>query len=161
MWRPIRFAPLALLCGVAACATTGCDPSQAGFFEGINCGANGGYQQREVALDQGLAQAQANMLQQRAQAAQAAGAANAAQAELAERRRQMSRLDARLADLRHQLRVAAARNGADQDAIHRISVHLADLSREQDAARNDPAEADMHAIEDRQRQIVKMLNDLN
>jgi hypothetical protein len=160
MVSPVRVAPVALLVALAACSSTGCDPTRAGFLEGINC-ANGGYQQRELVLNQGLAQAQANELEQKAQAAEAANAATTAQAQLAARQRQMAGLDAKLGNLRQKLKAAAARQGADSDAIRRISVQMADLSRQQDAARHDPLEANMRAIEDRQRQIVKMLNDLN
>jgi hypothetical protein len=160
MWFSVRLASMALLVALTACSSTGCDPSRAGFLEGIGC-ANGGYQQREAVLDQGLAQAQANQLEQRAQATAAANTAVAAQAELAARRREVVRLDGRLASLRQQLQVAAARSGGDQEAIRRVSAEMAELSRQQDAARRSPMDADMRAIEDRQRKVAKLLDDLD
>jgi hypothetical protein len=155
-----QFAVSLLLVTLAGCASTGCDPSRAGFFEGIAC-SGGGYQQREAVLSQGLAQAQANALAEQANAAQAASSASAAQASLAARQRDMARLDANLADLRRRLKAAATRYGSNQEAIRRISYQMDALAHQQEVAKADLQSADMHALEDRQRQLVKLLDDLN
>ena len=154
-----RFVPLLLVVALAAWTSTGCDPSRAGFLEGIGC-ANGGYQQRQQILGQGLAQAQANELQQKAQATSAANSASAAQNELAARRRKIAQLDAGLADLRRKLQIAADHQGPDQRSVHDASIRVAELIRQQDAAKRDPMAANLQDIEDRQHKLVKLLDEL-
>jgi hypothetical protein len=160
MKQPLRIAGLALLTALAACSAADCDPSRAGFIDGIGC-AGGGYQLRQTSLNQGVAIAQANELEQKAKATQAAGTAASAQADLAARQRRMAKLDANLAGLRQRLHVASARQGVDQQAVRQISAQIDELYRQQAASRSNPVDANLHAMEDRQRQLVKMLDDLN
>jgi chromosome segregation ATPase len=156
----IKWGPLGSLMVLAACSSTGCDPARAGFLESLNC-AGGGYQQREAYLGQGLAQAQANELERAYEAKQAGDSAAAAQQELATRRAEMARYDQQLARLRQKLNAAAARDNADQAAVHRVTVQLAELARQQDAARANPTSVDLSAIQARQQRVVRMLDDLD
>jgi chromosome segregation ATPase len=160
MQASLRLFPFVWLVALASCSSTGCDPSRAGFLEGISC-TSGGYQQREAFLNQGVAQAQANMLEERAQAASAAQTAAAAQARLSARRQELTRLDARLAELRRQLQVTAARGATNQEELHRASARIAELSQMQATARTDPTEANLRAIQDRQQQVAKLLEELD
>lgn len=154
-------AVVAALAGaLAGCASTNCDPSQAGFLDGIGCARNGAYQQRESALQYGAAQAQANALTQQAAAAQAHTDALSAQQDLAARRRQMARLDGRLNDLQHQLRAARARQGADQVVVQRAESDYSALAQLQAAARADPTADELQAIDQRQSKLLKLLNDM-
>ncbi len=103
---PLRFLLLMPLLGLAACeAPTGCDPARAGFVESLDC-SNGGFQNRQAALEQNLAASRADTLEQRAAASRAGAEASAAQRDLAARRHAMAQLDAHLADLRGRLQSA-------------------------------------------------------
>ena len=113
-----------------------------------------------MALGQGLAQAQANELQQKAQAGYAAQNAVAAQAELAARRREVARLDQRLTDLRRQLQRATTRYGADQAAVRQASAGVTELSRMQAEIGSDPSNAELRLISDRQKQVARLLDQL-
>ncbi len=156
----MKWVSVGSLVALAACSSTGCDPARAGFLESLNC-ANGGYQQREAFLDQGLAQAQANALESQYNARQAEGTAAAAQQALAARRAEMAKYDSRLGELRRKLRIAAARDNTDQEAIRRVTLQLGELARQQDAARANPTPVDLTAIQARQQRVVKMLEDLD
>jgi hypothetical protein len=153
------FLLLVPLFGLAACeAPTGCDPAHAGFLESMSC-SNGGFQNRQAALEQNLAASRANALEQRAAASRAGAEANAAQRDLAARRHAMAQLDAHLADLRVRLQSAESRPGVDQAAVQQASAQLDDLARQQSKiSHQDPSDADMRIIEERQRKMMQILN---
>jgi hypothetical protein len=157
----LRFLLLAPLFGLAACeAPTGCDPARAGFLEGMSC-SNGGYQNRQAALEQDLAASRANALEQQAAASRAGAEAGAAQRDLAARRRAMAQLDARLADLRSRLRSAESRPGVDQAAVRQASDQLNDLTRQQnEISHQDPPDGELRIIEERQHRMMTILNEL-
>jgi chromosome segregation ATPase len=157
----LRILMLAPLFGLAACeASTGCDPARAGFLEGMSC-SNGGYQNRQAALEQNLAASRANALEQQAAAAHAGAEANAAQRDLATRRRALAQLDARLADLRSRLRSAESRPGVDQVAVRQASDQLNDLTRQQnEISHQDPPDGELRNIEQRQHKMMAILNGL-
>jgi chromosome segregation ATPase len=157
----LRFLPLLPLAGLAACATsTGCDPARAGFMESLNC-EQGGYQYRQAVLQQNLAASRAGALEQQAQAARAAGAANAAQRDLAARRREISRLDGRLGEMRGQLATVASRPGVNEAAVRQATAELNDLEHEQkQISHENPADSELRMIEDRQRKVLRELNNL-
>jgi hypothetical protein len=162
--RPARLRILLLvlpLSGLAACgAPTGCDPARAGFVESLNC-SNGGFQNRQVLLEQNLAASRANALEQKAAASRAGAEAHAAQRDLAARRRAISQLDSRLAAMQSQLQSAGSRPGVNQAALIRATAQLNDLGHEQKQISHDnPSETDLRMIEDRQRKILQILNDL-
>jgi hypothetical protein len=158
---PRRFLLLLPLLGVTACeAPTGCDPARAGFIEGLSC-SNGGYQYRQAALQQNLAASQANALEQQAAASRAGAEARTAQRDLATRRRALAQLDAHLADLRARLQAAESRPGVDQAAVQQASVQLNDLFRQQnEISHQDPSDADLRNIEERQHKMLATLNRL-
>ena len=107
------------------------------------------------------AAAQANALEQRADAGRAAADANAAQRDLAARRRALARLDGQLAEMRSKLQATESRPGVDQTALQRASLELDGLQRQRNQiSRDNPIEADLRAIEDRQRKVLRALNDL-
>jgi chromosome segregation ATPase len=166
MINPIRLTQLRLLVllplsGLAACeAPTGCDPARAGFLESLNC-SNGGFQNRQAVLEQDLAASRANALEQRAGASRAAAEANSAQRDLATRRHAMAQLDSRLADLRSRLQSAESRPGVDQARVQQASAQLNDLSREQSKiSHQNPSDADLQIIQERQRKMMQILNNL-
>jgi hypothetical protein len=164
MINQIRLAQLCLLLlllGLAGCATsTGCDPAQAGFLESLGC-SNGGFQNRQVMLEQNLAASRANALEQRAAASRAGAEARSAQRDLAARRQAMAQLDSRLAAMRSRLQSAESRPGVDQTAVHQASAQLNDLARQQSKiSHQDPSDADLRIIEDRQRKMMQILNSL-
>jgi hypothetical protein len=157
----LRFLVLLPLSGLAACeASTGCDPARAGFLESLNC-SNGGFQNRQAALEQNLSASRANALEQKAAASRAGAAASAAQRDLAARRRAMTQLDSRLAEMRGRLQSAEGRPGVDQGAVQQASTQLNDLARQQSKiSHQDPSDADLRIIEERQRKMMQILNDL-
>lgn len=144
---------------LAGCASVDCDPSRAGFLDGIGC-ENGGYQRREAFLQQGAAQAQANALTQQASAFQAHTDATSAQTDLNTRRRELARLDARLNDLQRRVRAAKAGQTNDPQAVQRAESDFAALAQLQAAARADPSAAELRAIDQRQSKLLKLLNDM-
>lgn len=156
--RLLLLLPLPVL---AACeAPTGCDPARAGFVESLSC-ENGGYQNRQAALEQNLAASRANALEQQASASRASAEASAAQRDLAARRRAMAQLDARLADLRARLQAAESRPGVDQGAVQQASTQLNELAREQSKiSHQDPSDDELRAVEARQRKMTLILNGL-
>ncbi|MGA3003657.1 MAG: hypothetical protein ABSE20_18220 [Acetobacteraceae bacterium] len=156
-----RLVLLVPLFGLAACeAPTGCDPARAGFLESLNC-SNGGFQNRQAVLEQDLAASRANALEQRASASRASAEASAAQRDLATRRHAMAQLDSRLADLRSRLQSAGSRPGVNQAALQQASTQLNDLARQQSKmSHQDPSDADLRIIEERQRKMMQILNDL-
>jgi chromosome segregation ATPase len=159
-FRLVRLLLLLPLTGLAACTSTGCDPSQAGFVESLGC-SNGGFQSRQAALEQNLAASRANALEQRAAASRAGAEASVAQRDLAARRRSMAQLDARLADMRSRLQSAESRPDADQGAVQRASSQLNDLAREQSKlSHQDPDDGELRIIEERQRKMMQILNNL-
>jgi chromosome segregation ATPase len=149
--------------GLAACSSTNCDPKRAGFLEGINCENGQGYARREYFLQQGLAQAQAEKLEQRASALSEADRAAQAKADLAARSREISSLDSTLATLRRRVNAAAARNNVDEERINTISRELADLERQQEAAHRAAIgmSDDLAAIRQRQSKLIQLLDELN
>jgi hypothetical protein len=158
---PLRFWPLLPLLCLAACeAPTGCDPARAGFTESLNC-SNGGFQQRQAFLEQNLAASRANALEQQTDAGRAGAEANAAQRDLAARRREIEQLDSRLGELRGKLQTAASRPGVNEPTLRQATAELNDLEHEQRQISHDhPASSDLHMIEERQRKILQILNDL-
>jgi hypothetical protein len=157
----LRFLLLLPLFGLAACeAPTGCDPARAGLLESMSC-SNGGFQNRQAALEQNLADSRANALEQRAAASRAGAEANAAQRDLAARRHAMAQLDSRLAEMRGRLQSAESRPGVDHVAAQQASAQLDDLARQQSkTSHQDPSDADMRIIEERQRKMMQILNGL-
>jgi chromosome segregation ATPase len=158
---PLRFLPFLPLAGLAACeAPTGCDPARAGLVESLNC-ENGGYQYRQAALEQNLAASRANALDQQAQASRASSAANAAQRDLAVRRGEIARLDRRLGEMRGQLNAVASRPGVNEAAVRQATAELNDLEHEQKLmSHENPNDADLRAVEERQRKVLRELNNL-
>ena len=156
-----RFLLLLSLTALTGCVTsTGCDPAQAGFLESLNC-SNGGFQNRQAMLEQNLAASRANALEQKAAASRAGAEASAAQRDLAARRRAMTQLDSRLAEMRSRLQSAESRPGVDQGAVQQASAQLNDLARQQSKiSHQDPSDADLRIIEERQRKMMQILNDL-
>lgn len=166
MMNNIRLAHLRLLlltplAGLAACeAPTGCDPARAGFLESLNC-SNGGFQNHQAALEQDLAASRANALEQKASASRASAEASAAQRDLAARRRSLAQLDSRLADMRSRLQSAQSRPDANQAAVQQASTQLNDLARQQSKiSHQNPSDEDLRIIEERQRKMMQILNDL-
>jgi chromosome segregation ATPase len=161
--RQVRLRSLLLLplLGLAACeAPTGCDPARAGFVESLSC-SNGGFQGRQAALEQDLAASRANALEQKASASRAGAEASAAQRDLAARRHAMTQLDQRLAEMRGRLQSAESRPNVDQAAVQQASAQLNDLARQQSKiSHQDPSDADLRIIEERQRKMMQILNDL-
>jgi hypothetical protein len=156
----LRFLLLLPLAGLAGCSSTGCDPAQAGFLESLNC-SSGGFQNRQAMLEQNLSASRANALEQKASASRAGAEASAAQRDLSARRHAMSRLDSRLAEMRNKLQSAESRPGADPSAVQQASAQMNDLSRAQSKiSHQDPSDADMRVIEERQRKMMQILNDL-
>jgi len=128
--------------------------------ESLSC-SNGGFQGRQAYLEQNLAASRANALEQQSQAEQASANAAAAQRDLAARRRTISRLDGRLAEMRGQLQTAASRPDVNEAAVRQATAQLNDLEHEQHLiSHENPADADLHIIEERQQKILRILNDL-
>jgi hypothetical protein len=157
----LRFLLLVPLSGLAACeAPTGCDPARAGFLESLDC-ANGGFQGRQAVLEQNLAASRANALEQKAAASRAGAEAHAAQRDLAARRHAMAQLDGRLAEMQGRLQSTGNRPGVNQAALIRATAQLNDLGYDQKQISHDnPAEADLRMLEERQRKMLQILNDL-
>jgi len=142
---------------VAACTSTGCDPSRAGFIESLGC-ESGGFQTRQVVLQNSLAQTQAGMLQQQARAAQAHSDAVTAQADLARRRERLANLDASFATLRLRLKQAEARQNVDQQALAQARAEVDTLALQRREVRSsDPDPQRLNVLSARESKVLELL----
>jgi chromosome segregation ATPase len=153
-----QVAAVVALVALAACTPADCDPSHAELFAGIGCAASGSYTAREAGLRNGLAAAQANELEQQAQANQAAAEAMSAQQDLVRKREQLAKLDGRLIALKRQLDAARGRAGVDQEALRRAQADLTTLQARRDQVTPQSSEADLRALEGPTRELGERLN---
>jgi hypothetical protein len=153
----VRLAVLPLALLLAACQGTS-DPARAGFFDGLRNLSDGTYAARREQREATLAARQADALEARAAALSAERGAATAAARRGEAERRMARLAAelrqdeqRIAALRAERRgeaarlsaeargieaerAAAARRGADTDALAELEARQQALRRAVDAA---------------------------
>ena len=142
----IAFASMGLAL-LAACTPADCDPTRADLFAGVGCTASGSYAARVTGLQNNLAAAQANELQQRADASRVAGEAVAAQQDLNRRRSQLAVLDGRWRGLQRQLDEASRRQNVDQAAVRDAEAKLAALRAKRGQATPQTGDADLRALE--------------
>jgi hypothetical protein len=151
-----RLALLPLL-ALGACAAQNCNPSTAGFFDGIGCEVSGANSQNERALQNTLVNARTDLARQRA-AAQAAGAQRSADeanlAAMQARLRDTARQDAQL---RRQVDAARARQGAGAAGVVRAQTELDGLERARSAAAAAPSPGAMEDVERRRRAVTDAL----
>ncbi len=150
---------LTSLVALAACSTTGCDPSRASLLESMQC-ENGGFQNRQSFLQQNLNAAQANAEAQRQAANRAGSDAAEAQRSLAERRAELARLDRNIAELRRQIQLKMANRNVNQAAAQQTANEINMLQHQQDLIQKDPGDSDLRAIDERQKKILKALQAL-
>ena len=153
----LSFGAMLLLAG---CASTGCDPSRAGFIEGITCDSNGGYQNRAASLGNGLAEAQTRAWEESRRARLAGEKADAAQTELSVRKAEMDRYDRNLQDMKRRINQAAAKDKADRETVRTIMRKLTELEHEQDDVRARPSVTALQNIQARQDGLLKLLINL-
>ncbi len=153
--------PLAALAGLAACAPGNCDPSQAGFLDGISCQASGAYDTRQNQLQGNLAAARANLYNQRGQADAAAADADAAQTQRDTAARNLQAMQRNNAALRARLNADAQRDGANRVLIAQKQAELAQLERDRAAAQRAGASpADVQRLEQRRQSLVDAISNM-
>lgn len=145
---------------VAACTTTNCNPAQANLLESLQCEA-GGFQVRQAALQNSLAQTQADELQQQARASQARQAAVGAQADLAQRRKRLTNLDAQLATLKQRLKQAALDRNVNQEALRQARSEMDDLERHRAQVNTpDPDAQHLDTLAARESNVLEILRSM-
>lgn len=147
--------PLALLHGLAGCASGNCDPSQAGFFDGVACQSSGAFNQRENRLQDNLSGARANLYRQQSRANAAAADADAAQTQRDQMARNLQTMARENASLRARFNAAAQRDGANRALIAQRQAELSQLERARIAAeRRGASPAEYEQMEQRRRALV-------
>ena len=157
----MRKLALAALLGVAGCASGNCDPSQAGFFDGIGCQTSGAYDQRQYQLQNNLSAARANLYNQQGRADAAAASADAARSERDRSARNLQAMGRENATLQARLNAAARRDGADRALVAQRQSELSQLERDRAAAAArgaDPAE--VQRLEQRRRALLDAASNL-
>lgn len=152
---------LALLLGLAGCAQGNCDPSQAGFFDGIACQSSGAYDQRQNQLQNNLSSARANLYDQQSRANAAAADADAAQTQRDRAARNLQAMGRENAALRTRLNAAAQRDGADRALVAHRQAELSQLERDRaEAARRGADPAQVQQLEQRRRALLDAASNL-
>ena len=139
---------------LGGCATGNCDPSTAGFFDGVSCQSSGAYDLRQNQLQGNLASARYNLQVER-------GRANAAAADADQARSEETRLSGGLSvmarenvGLRRRLAVAARQEGASAETARRQQNELAALERDRASAARGGATPDQVADLERRRRVI-------
>lgn len=144
------------LAGLAGCAPGNCDPSQAGFFDGISCQASGAYDTRQNQLQGNLAAARANLYTQQGRADAAAADADAAQTQRDNAARNLQTMARENAVLRARLNAAARRDGANRTLVAQRQAELARLEQDRAAAQQSGASpGQVQQLEQRRRALVE------
>ncbi len=161
-----RAAFLALLAGVAGCATGPCDPTKdKNIFQVAGCEVNGGYQGRLDAKQQDLADAEA--AQSRAEAALAKAQGNQDRAVTEKARLQASLADQRVrsARLRNDIAATQSNTRLDQQKLAQLEQKMTELNAEEARLREAAAggadvTAQVQALKQRQRAVEQQWDTL-
>ena len=159
MRRVWLLAPLLL--PVVGCAPGNCDPSQAGFFDGISCQTSGAYDRRQTQLQNNVSAARANLYRQQSFADSAAADADAAQTQRDKAVRDLQSIARENAVLKARLVAASRREGADRSLIAQRQAELSRLERDRSALQQHGADpAQVQQLESRRRALVEAASQL-
>ena len=161
--RPLRRHPgaklvalpaILLAASLAACAPGNCDPSTAGFFDGIACQSSGAFDQRQNRLQTDLSGARNNLQLERGRADAAAYDANQAQGEQSRMSGRLAAMGRENAVLRARLNTAARQQGTDTNLVRQRQAELAALERDRTAAARSGANPAQVADLERRRRLL-------
>ena len=151
-----RVAVSAFLC-LASCSAGNCDASQAGFFSGLSCSANGGYERRENGLRNDLANANASKMDYKSRADQAAAEAQEAEQAVRRQKQLLASVDSRLAVLRRQLDAAQRTDGTNRAELRRAEHDYAMLRDRRRQLSDHSSDDDVRAFDSATRELSDRL----